>query len=108
MLPSNAPYRLRKYFKSEDEPIWKEFVKFLYREKVYGIFMYNILNVDSRWMSTFSYREQNAQPYFYIVCAFEWIRTKEGMDFWQQVNIKWRKYMIELRDKKIWSLQKKD
>lgn len=106
MIPKTAPYRLIKFFNDEDDFLQKEFIKFLYREKVYGIFMHYMLNVGSRWLNTF--RQENVQPFFYVVCAFEWIETKEGMDFWQAVNIKWRKYMIELRERGIWILQKKD
>lgn len=50
-----------------------------------------------------SYRK-NCRDFFYIVetntcnvisCAFTWLSTKEGQDFWYEMDRKWRKYYVE-------------
>lgn len=36
-----------------------------------------------------------AKPHLYILGAFDWGHTEDGLDFWSEKNDMWRMYMEE-------------
>ena len=66
------------------------FLRFLKHHNIYYLFLYNIKNrhyvawcYDIKSLSTY-------KPYCFVDDAFKWSDTKEGFDFWSNINIKWR------------------
>ena len=66
------------------------FIRFLKPHNIYHLFIYNIKNrgnigwcYDIKSISIY-------KPYYFVDDAFKWSDTKEGFDFWSDINIKWR------------------
>lgn len=70
------------------------FIRFLKHHNIYHLFIYNIKNrgnigwcYDIKSISIY-------KPYYFVDDAFKWSDTKEGFDFWSDINIKWRDILI--------------
>lgn len=37
-------------------------------------------------------KARNIEPHRYIICAFAWDKTQEGLEFWIDMDSEWRKY----------------
>lgn len=66
------------------------FYRFLKQNHIYHLFLYNVKNrkhvecdYDIKLMKTY-------KAYTFIYSAFKWDDTREGFDFWDNINIKWR------------------
>ena len=73
----------------------KKFFRFLKEESAYGEWVYNLnkklneTNIPKDYLSTFVLNEddkcENA-----IDFAFDWSTTRQGFDFWEGINNKWK------------------
>jgi hypothetical protein len=68
----------------------KKFVKFLNDYNIYDLFIYNIKNKSLIHLEKFC---DNINKFQYIN-SFDWKDTKEGYEFWNNLNIKWLNRLI--------------
>ena len=78
----------------QDNILRKRFFAFLKENNAYDKWVYNLkheaLNSDSTCQWLFEDNSNEA-----INCAFFWGDTKEGYEFWSELNHKWSDYRIE-------------
>lgn len=85
-------YDVRKQImdKDKDKEILKQFSIFLKDNNAYYCFIKNI-NFDFEYI----HRKTNTYAYSIICGAFIWDDTPQGHLFWENLDYKWRSYLIE-------------
>lgn len=74
----------------------RNFIRFLYRNKVYNNFKKNFAEVDKGWIKT--HHEHACHPCSFIETAFRWSSTPEQHFFWADIHVKWVKlYRKEIK-----------
>lgn len=71
------------------------FIRFLYSNKIYGLFFYNFSDTKNRtWLAKYNLMTHPTQ---FIKFAFDWKNTPQGFDYWNKMDIVWtrefRKYL---------------
>ena len=84
----------------EQYNIWRKlFFAFLKKNDIYEKWIHNLLNGhpmdDIKWWNCFNKKLYGNNCGRAIICAFCWCETKEGFDFWSELNHKWSDYRIE-------------
>jgi hypothetical protein len=72
-----------------DEILNKKFVKFLKDNNAYDKFITN-LNIVNKPIEIFC---DDSKKKSYINRSFIWFQTKEGFDFWENLNVKWIQFL---------------
>ena len=65
----------------------KLFIKFLYKHKAYGIYVFNYINAVDFWKK--EYHIESSIPNDFIIRAFLWGKTPQGYDYWKNLNNLW-------------------
>jgi len=80
-----------KYCKSLSKAV--SFIRFLKDNNAYEKYMENSMIKNQRWFSVHKYIEPNKikelSKYDWIVKAFNWLNSKDGDAFWNDLNEKW-------------------
>ena len=75
-----------------------KFKKFLVENHVLGTFTANIENdenyfrKDYCFISLKDFLEKRAQLTDFLTYAFDWSKTKQGHNFWEDLDVKWRRH----------------
>lgn len=71
----------------------KDFVNFLYDERVYDKFIHNIKNSHPYEPDIILIYCDNTPRPLYVYNAFTWADTREGSDFWVSIHKKWKDHL---------------
>lgn len=75
--------------KCKDKPhIVKEFISFLYRQGVYGKYIFYYANTSHHWKQ--EYHHEWGDPLNFISAAFRWYKTPEKHPYWESIDKMWR------------------
>lgn len=86
--------------KGINKPFIKLFTQFLLRFNIYDAFIYNSIRDSIKYNFNDDFQNPISNPYHFINSSFTWGETKEGSDFWEDMEIRWY-LMIEDLIKKL-------
>ena len=86
---------MKKSFKLPESRVFRLFSTFLKQNGAYDSFMRNLSK--SRAISCFGSQGtplyepfEDVPPSCYILFAFRWVSTSEGVNYWGDLNLKWK------------------
>ena len=92
-----------------DMKIIIDFFRFLRKQKAYHNYVLNILWLRAQirqpskgafhdvFMRIYDTNKGRAETF--VIGAFRWYETNEGVDYWNSMHIKWLQHMISIREK---------
>ena len=78
----------------------QQFIRFLKQNNVYGNYMHAFENREEIYRKRISNLKTfftNYTPEQYLLCAFTWGNTKEGLQYWCYLNTKWMHYLDNIK-----------
>lgn len=88
---------VKKKIETNNELINKLFVEFLKSKRLYSKFARELREDSGKTVSAYlkQFLGSNYDQYMYLSGAFYWVRSKDGNEFWSNVNKDWLDFAIE-------------
>jgi hypothetical protein len=86
--------------KLNKDTYWILFLKWLKYKKCYSSFYYCCNNVSDYWKNTYLHNillKYVCDEEDWLLFAFDWKNSKEGVSFWSNLNKEWRLFLYDFK-----------